>query len=83
MEAALESWREVGSRRHASNSKDHSNSWYSRNGAATTKTTATTGTYGMGQQQQRPQQQLVLMERGSNNKDHRLVLETWRLVLWP
>ncbi len=71
MEAALESWREVGSRRHASNSKDHSNSWYSRNGAATTKTTAIAGTYGTGQQQQKiPQQRLVLMERGSNNKDH-------------
>jgi hypothetical protein len=37
-------YREVGSRRHASNSKDHSNSWYLRNGAATTKTTATAGT---------------------------------------
>jgi hypothetical protein len=69
--------------RGSNNRKDHSNSWYLWNGAATTKTTATAGTYGTGQQQQRPQQQLVLMERGSNNKDHRLVLETWRLVLWP
>jgi hypothetical protein len=38
-----------------SNNKDHSNSWYLWNGAATTKTTATAGTYGTGQQQQRPQ----------------------------
>jgi hypothetical protein len=46
------------------------NSWYSRNGAATAKITATAGTQGTGQQQQRPQQQLVLKERGNNSKDH-------------
>ena len=42
--------------RGSNNKKDHSNSWYLWKGATTTKkTTATAGTYGTGQQQQRSQ----------------------------